>query len=397
MPDVSPLERCVGDLGEFDEIWGRRSALVRGVDPEAFDDILNLADVDRIIAMSARVPTVRMVRDGIPLPHRDYCTPLRLGGRTLDDIVDPRKVSDAIRLGSTLVLQSLHRTAPSVASFVAALQAQISHPVQANAYLTPADASGLSEHSDDHDVIVLQLHGSKRWWVDGLGDIEIGAGDSMYVAAGSRHRASTTGDASLHLTLGIVRVTYRDVVERILAEGPRILDQPLPIGYQGRDEGDPPSALAAQLAVVLDEVEHHLGNVEVDTIVARERQRRRRTPNVPGHLTTLLARESVSLETCVRWSAPRPLGEGRSSGQDATRWLPLEDIASLGNSPARLHIGDRVVTVPAVALDAVRLLSRGGATRVADLPGLDPASRIVLARRLIEETACVRVPAESST
>ncbi len=351
-----------------------------------------MTDVDRIISTSARAPTVRMVRDGMPVELRDYCTSLRLGGKHVDDVVDPRKVTDNIRRGATLVLQSLHRTTPSVASFVAGLQHEIGHPVQANAYLTPADACGLAEHADAHDVIVLQLHGSKRWYVEGdpddRGGTEIFAGDAMYIPAGSRHRASTTGEPSLHLTLGIIRVTYRDVLKRVLLDGPDVLDRPLPIGFQ--EPGGAQQRLRRDTSSMLDDVGQYLAGVDVEKCVEAELQQRRRVPFMSGHLTALLDRGDLTLDTRLRWSAPRPLG--RLGPGD--RWRPLDAIDA-GDAPhLHIHLADRVLTVPSVVLEAVHLLSTrgsngGGAVRVNDLPGLDPPSRIVLARRLIEETACV--------
>ncbi|HSP28713.1 MAG TPA: hypothetical protein VLN74_09210, partial [Ilumatobacteraceae bacterium] len=54
-----------------------------------------------------------------------------------------------------------------------------------------------------------------------------------------------------------------------------------------------------------------------------------------------------------------------------------------------IHLGDRTLTVPTAALDALRTLSDGRPTRVGDLPGLDESSCVVLARRLVRESACV--------
>ena len=113
-------------------------------------------------------------------------------------------------------------------------------------------------------------------------------------------------------------------------------------------------------------------------------------PFTSRHLTALLERGDLTLDTRLRWSAPCPLG--RLGPGD--RWRPLGAIDA-GDAPhLRIHLGDRVLTVPSVVLDAIHLLSAqglsgGSALRVNDLPGLDPPSRIVLARRLIEETACV--------
>ena len=42
------------------------------------------------------------------------------------------------------------------------------------------------------------------WTVDGLGEIELRPGDTMYIPAGTRHSAASTESASLHLTIGIL-------------------------------------------------------------------------------------------------------------------------------------------------------------------------------------------------
>ncbi len=387
---LSPLERCVDDVAEFRSAWGERFLLIRGDDPTGFSDVLAIADVDRIISTAARPPTIRMVREGVPVEARHYCTPLRLGGRSLDDVVDPRKVSDHIRHGATLVLQSLHRTTPSVASFVSTLQCELGHPVQANAYLTPADASGLAPHADEHDVIVLQLHGSKRWSIDGTDEFDLGSGDSMYIPAGVRHQACTTDTASLHLTLGIIRVTYRQVLERMLAQGPASLDRPLPVGFQ-TDPDNCRQAVVCGIASMINDVRQHLAEVDVESVAASETRRRRREPFSDGRLASLLACDDLTSDTVLRWSAPVPLGRG----VDAP-WCGLDTIDVPDSSRVSIHLGDRVMTVPAVALAAIRLLSAGDAVRVDDLPGLDAPSRVVLARRLVDETACVIDPGHAA-
>lgn len=386
----TPLERCVGDVDEFESAWGALPLLRQGADSSAFADVLDLADVDRILSSAARRPTVRMVANGTPLDVRDYCSALRLGGRHLDDVVDPIKVAEHFRRGATLVLQSLHRTWPSVMSFVTELQREVSHPVQANAYLTPADATGLAPHRDAHDVIVLQLHGSKHWNVEQLGDVQLEAGDTMYVPAGTRHSARTTGEPSFHLTLGLIRVTYRDVIERMLADGPPVLDAPLPIDYRN----DPPHQVEQRLVAALAETRAHLADVDVAACVRLEQQRRRR-PAPRGRLASLVAVDSLTADASVRWDAPPPLGRVVDSEQP-DRWSSLADIRSPDDARVQIDLGGRTITVPAVTLDAIRHLQSGDAVVVDHLPGLDRPSRLVLARRLVEEMACVIEPTAAS-
>ena len=381
------LARCVGDVAAFESAWGSHPLHIAGSDPLAFADIFDIGDLDRLLAMTARRPTIRMIANGEPLRPEEYCTTIRLGGRVVDDVVDPRRVSDRLREGATLVMQSLHRTSPTVRRLVADLQEEIGHPVQANAYLTPAGARGLAPHSDEHDVFVLQLHGSKHWNVDALGDVELVAGDSMYVPARTMHSAQAASEASLHLTIGVIRVTYRDVVVRLLEDGPPSLDAPLPLGHHRRAADELRDALDAALSAT----SAYLADVDSDDIVRREQRRRHRRPFDTGHLASLIDLDRLSPDRRLRWAAATPLARRAGAIGPAT-WHALDDLSIEEGERIEVHLGHRTITVPAAVLAALRVLADGAPVVVDDLPGLDPPSRLVLARRLVEETACVIEP-----
>ena len=62
--------------------------------------------------------------------------------------------------------------------------------------------------------------------------IDLGPGDVLYMPAGTRHAAHTTRRFGLHITLGVLATTYRDVIARHVAGlGQPDLDRPLPLGY----------------------------------------------------------------------------------------------------------------------------------------------------------------------
>jgi hypothetical protein len=376
-PPATGLERCIGDVDDFSShFWGRqpfvKSAPVDGP-VDTFTDVLTLDAVDEFVVNGARLPAIRMVIDGTPLTPNRFCSPTRLGGRQLDDVVDPVKVVACLGEGATLVLQSLHRTLPPVAAFVTRLQDELSHPVQANAYLTPPAAAGLAEHADLHDVLALQLHGSKRWWVDGLGDVTMRPGDVMYVPRGVRHRAETSTATSLHLTIGIIRVTRRQVIERIVHAGPESLDEPLPIGYRHRAKRD---QLERAIDTALDDVLDLIGSTDLADVTDREQSRRLTRPPRAGRISSVARLDELDADTLICWVAPEPLV--RSIEQRTTR-----------HDSVTVHLGDHTLTVPASALEALRMLSSGNPVRVGNLPGLDEPSRIVVAKRLVREAACV--------
>jgi mannose-6-phosphate isomerase-like protein (cupin superfamily) len=385
------LGLLVDDLDAFRRhVWGQRPHLSRaGTAATARTSLFTLDDVDDLLTSAARWPTVRMVAGGDVLTPSSYCTPVRLGGRDLDDVVDPAKVMAQINEGATLVLQSLHRTWPTIGGFVRELQAELSHPVQANAYLTPTDASGLAEHADVHDVFAVQLHGSKQWWVDGLGDLTMMAGDVVYIPRGTRHSAQTTSGASLHLTIGVVPVTYAQVLERCLRRNSAVLDRPLPVGYRHDVAYD---ELVEGVASALDQVLEIVGVLDIEDVATHELARGASRPAERGRISSLVLVDSLTGGDAIRTIAPDALGRAIDDFDAAcTNWDGLRDRDEWAHEPERIsvRVGPRTIGFPSQALPALRRLSTGASTLIDDLPDLDASSRLVVARRLVREGVCV--------
>lgn len=308
-----------------------------------------------------------MVRDGAPLVASDFTEKRRIGGRWLDDIVAPEKVVGELDRGATLVLQSLHRHLPSVAEFCTALQEEISHLVQANAYLTPPEAAGLAEHADRHHVFVVQVAGRKEWNIEGVGDRVLETGDVLYMPAGVRHRAASAGEVSLHLTIGVIPTSYRDVIERALRTATESWDDPLPIGFaSGRDEAVERfgTELGERLALLAETA------IDLDAagIVEREVRRRPAPRSAFDGVQRMIDADSVSLESHLSW-----IGE--------------PDVGVVGDGRVQVRIGERELTFPPAAEQPLRSID--GSSPVASMPGIDNASRLVVARRLVREGFCL--------
>lgn len=183
------LARCFGEGEAFERSW--QGAPLAGHDHEGpgFADLLDLAAVDQLITTRAlRPPAFRLVREGDTLATGTTTTTRRWGA-TRYDVADPARVVAAVAEGATLVLQALHTHWLPLGRFCADLHAELGHPTQANAYLTPAEERGLALHYDTHDVVVLQTAGRKRWevlaprfrrpWATSTGPTWAGAGTSM--------------------------------------------------------------------------------------------------------------------------------------------------------------------------------------------------------------------------
>ncbi|WP_431295639.1 JmjC domain-containing protein [Rahnella sp. PAMC 25559] len=78
-----------------------------------------------------------------------------------------------------------------------------------NVYWSPADSVGAGAHTDDHDVVVIQLTGTK-WWKFEHDKIKLSPGDILWIRKGTLHDPITEKDSdSMHLTIGIVKTKMR--------------------------------------------------------------------------------------------------------------------------------------------------------------------------------------------
>jgi len=373
---LSALDLLSGDAQTFrTKVWASHVHLHQ-TDPSLLTGLLSLDDVDQLLTGSAiRTPAVRIAQDGSVLPASRYTRSATMAGEPLTGLVDARKVLDLFEAGASVVLQGLHRYWPPLTDLCAELESELGHPCQANAYLTPAGSQGFTVHSDTHDVFVFQTHGSKLWEVHEDGpdgpvphEVLLEPGLSMYLPTGTPHAARAQQTASLHVTIGINQVTWRDLLDQVVG---RELDaQPdaiahLPAGYL-----DDPGTLADGLADRLTRLADSLRAVDADD--AANLQVRRflgaRPSRLRGGLRDRLVLADIADDTPLRRRTGHPM--------------------RLETEAGRVHVllGDRTVTVPGLlrpALDALRDLTELSPADLAD--HLDAQSRLVLCRRLVRE------------
>lgn len=365
--DVAALARCVGDVETFaHRHWGREPLVRR--DGGSFDDLLSVSTIEGLLVHGARRPTFRLVRDGVTIPFREYTRSLRLGGIMVDDVVDPALVNSLVGGGATVVMQSLQHVWPPLERFCRRLERATSHPVQANAYLSPAGSPALNPHRDTHHVLALQLEGCKTWHVDGLGSVVLDAGDVVYIPAGTTHSALAEDTFSLHLTIGVLAVTTRHVVQRLVARLTAAeTARPLPLGFAHPDGHGP---TAAVLSTALDELVGGLTAVSLAELTDEEVDRAITSarPPTPGTLRAVV--DPQALEDHVRLR--------RRPG------LPLRLLADSSHHVV-IEFGARQLRLPASALAAARVVADRTEFTVGELGDLDRPSRVVLARRLLRE------------
>lgn len=274
------LGSCMTDPAAFlAEHWSQRPVLDRGA-PQRFSEVLDEAEVEQVVgSRGLRLPAFRMVRQGTLIGTDSYAMTAPLGQGEVRDLIDPERVVRLFEDGATLILRGLERYHPVIAAFCRALAADVGHPVRANAYVTPANSQGHGIHYDLHDVFVLQCSGRKHWRVHerqvvdplpGTGvepyvrfedlratviDEVLGPGDSLYIPRGWPHLASTAGEASIHLTLGVHVLTWLDVLGAVLerARACPELRATIPLGADSVAFEDGFRAAAGTLGALLEQ------------------------------------------------------------------------------------------------------------------------------------------------
>ncbi|MET8030182.1 cupin domain-containing protein [Streptomyces avermitilis] len=192
--------------------------------PLTWDDLNEIVAAHRL-----EPPRMRLSRAGEAVPATAYSI-LRTNRRGVS-WYQPQPAEFHARLaeGASLVIDAIDQIHPPVREAAAGLERFFRTPVQVNAYASWTAEEGFGTHWDDHDVVVLQLEGSKRWKIYGptrqapawrdveapeaptgeaIADIVLAPGDMLYLPRGWWHAVSADqGSASLHLTFGLATQT----------------------------------------------------------------------------------------------------------------------------------------------------------------------------------------------
>lgn len=393
-PDVAPgrpaLRRLVVDpVGFAADTWGRAPLLTRAADlPGAFDDLFGETAVDDLVTTHGlRTPFLRVAKDGSTLPTRAFTSGGGVGAGIADQVDDTR-LTALFADGATLVLQALHRTWPPVVAFAQQLVADLGHPVQVNAYVTPPQSRGFDDHYDVHDVFVLQISGAKRWrihapvheaplrdqpWTDRgeavraeaerecLIDEVLEPGDVLYLPRGTLHAATALGDVSTHLTFGVHTWNRHHLAEEVVAAAlAAVADDPdvrtsLPLGVDVADPDD----LHAHAELVRDRLLAAVRAVPTDTLAAalggRDGTSGRAAP--VGPLAQLRLAQGLTDDTALvlRGSLAAHVADGHLRGRGVD-----VDVADLEADVLHGLLDGQVVTVARLGHETARRLVAAG-------------------------------------
>ena len=209
-----------------------------------FAGLVPWAELDRVLRQHRlEFPRLRLALDGDVVPAHEYTEMVPTRRTGLVPRLRSGPFAGKLRAGATLVLDSVQEMFDPVGELAARLEHELRERVQVNLYAGWGKTHGFDVHWDDHDALIVQISGRKRWRMHGVtrpaplqrdveppprpegepvADFLLGDGDVLYLPRGQWHDVSAIGEESLHLTIGFNRATGVDLVswlaDRLRAE-----------------------------------------------------------------------------------------------------------------------------------------------------------------------------------
>lgn len=193
--------------------------------PDAFVPLLSWATLNRIITAE------ELLGGKTTLIRNTRILPVEMSAAFLTHLWQWRRSPEAIHglidQGVSIVINFIGRLVPEVAALNSMLERSLGVEVNTNAYVGFRQDSALKTHWDEHDVLILQVSGHKRWRLygqlhrypmkhpafpaAGRSNLELAVdrelvmspGDILYVPRGDVHKVNVEGDHSVHLTIGL--------------------------------------------------------------------------------------------------------------------------------------------------------------------------------------------------
>lgn len=154
-----------------------------------------------------------------------------------------RSILYRLAKGDTLIMDKVDLFNQDVRSFCCALSYGLNAQVTANLYYTYRNNKGINLHFDQHDVLVVQIHGQKKWHViknvkeDNVEKINYSTkpnldsdsvvietilleeGEFLFIPKGIWHYTETIAEkSSLHIAFGLIPPNIHDVLNEFIRQ-----------------------------------------------------------------------------------------------------------------------------------------------------------------------------------
>lgn len=216
----------------FAEYWEQKPLHISREDPACFSDCLSMDSLESLLStQTLYYPDVQVTQQGVAPAPESYTDE--------HGAILPMRLFGQYAAGATVIVSQAHRHIDSLARLRRELLGSLQLNCQTNVYLSPDGKQGFNPHYDAHDVLILQIAGSKRFrFYEGgvalpmsyqrfdsashkagalLQEIVLQAGDTLYIPRGHMHDAvAMPGSPSLHVTVGVFPVGLTDLFRELI-------------------------------------------------------------------------------------------------------------------------------------------------------------------------------------
>lgn len=372
----------------FSDYWQLKPGLLVSKSNGIFEKIFDRKSVEHIIEFcQPKPPSIRISSTS---NNGDPEIPFTPNGR-----INVDHVRKAYLGGQTIILNSVEDYDPNIAMLARSLEVEMNARVQVNCYLTPPASQGFQAHYDTHDVLVMQMEGTKRWKIYGADiacplhemidggprptedcqkptELVLQPGDVLYIPRGWVHEAEALDTSSLHITLGIHPPLLKDLMHSaidILATRFPELRQVLPLGPLAPEENQVEMNERFSAAVQLLQTD---GIVQKATVAVDDHILRRGRSGGDGRLFE---------------DAENIAGLTRATKLERRSTVPCR-LVSIDNQ-AGLQFLNSLIKGPEEFREALHYVSSTSVPfQISDLPGLEAPHQLALASTLVSDGLC---------
>ena len=220
----------------------KKPLLIPSSDSTRFQHLFSWQTINEILALNLLDrKRLRVTRDGRDVPPALY----REESEDRDNVISS-KLHEFLKQNASVVMNGVQHLSPPLRRLIHQMERALYSKVGVNGYLTFGAGGAFAMHYDAHDVLVLQVYGTKHWFLyedpePSPTDIEklkaakpaprevafetmLKAGQALYVPRGVYHRACVTDTDSVHLTIGMHPPKVTDFIDWVR---PKMQDDPL--------------------------------------------------------------------------------------------------------------------------------------------------------------------------
>lgn len=295
-------------------------------------------------------------------------------------------IQEYFALGYTVRIPDVVALSEPLSLFTRALEKVLQTPVNVVTFWSAPGASA-PVHHDEVDVIVIQLEGTKRWFISDTpttfpnrwkeaGElppvmpkyktVDVKPGDFLYIPRGTAHTVESTSE-SIHLSIGFVPLTARDILNAALDH---LSDQNLTLRKDFGPRADGLATAGSRDSVTTDVCEHLqalLSACKDKAFIDLALQRRR-------------AKMILDLP---KLSVPQPVPTVTSMSKVKHNPMAISECISTDKIVDFTQPGEQIL-VHLGAKESMEFIRNNRAFRVSDIPGtIDDQVRVALAQRLV--------------